>query len=101
MREMTRGFASLLGICLLANCSRTAPEPPARPKAPPALFSDGAHGGLPHFYLLPPIVPAPSYSGTFDATLAPVVTACPLAGGGCIDVAARVDATGQIYIANW
>jgi hypothetical protein len=36
---------------------------------------DGARGGTAHFFFLPPMVPAPSYSGTFDGTQSPRSTA--------------------------
>jgi len=32
---------------------------------------DGMTGGNPNFFFLPPLVPSPDYSGTFDATLLP------------------------------
>ena len=38
----------------------------------PAVY-DGATGGLEGFYFLPPMVKSPSFSGTFDASLSPVV----------------------------
>ena len=111
MREITRGLASLMGIALLAHCSRSAPEPLARSTA---LFSDAAHGGNPHFYLLPPIVPAPAWSGIFDGTLSPVVIVCRLSGSACAAITARfsmtggtgaqtvrVDSANELYIVNW
>ncbi|MFN2546683.1 MAG: kelch repeat-containing protein, partial [Myxococcales bacterium] len=111
MREITRGLASVLGTLLLAHCSRTVDQPQAKAPASAALFSDGVHGGIPHFYLLPPIVPAPSVSGTFDPTLSPVVTVCRLAGSSCAappfarfslaSGTVRVDAAAELYVANW
>jgi hypothetical protein len=65
---------------LLAGCG----EQPTSPTTPPEFAVwDGAHGGNPAFYFLPPLVPAPSYSGTFDGTQHPVVEICELAGTAC------------------
>ena len=81
-----------------------------------ARISDGAHGGNPHFFFLPPMVHAPSPTGTFDATLEPEVRICALdasgrlcsrelqvfdvgSGGGAGSV--RVDPAGELYIVNW
>src|SRR5437867_10754558 len=36
----------------------------------------------PHFYLLPPMVEAPSFSGSFNPSLVPTVTICALALDG-------------------
>jgi hypothetical protein len=43
---------------------------------PVADNADGAHEGNVHFYFLPPMVDQPSYSGTFDGSLVPVVEIC-------------------------
>src|SRR4249919_2285650 len=37
------------------------------------LISDGAHGGTPGFFFLPPIAPLPRFRGSFAANLEPVV----------------------------
>jgi hypothetical protein len=42
-------------------------------------FSDGTvANGNPHFFLLPPLVPMPSFSGVFNSALRPVVEICQL-----------------------
>jgi probable HAF family extracellular repeat protein len=79
-------------------------------------ISDAVHNnGRTHFYFLPPMVSAPSTSGTFDATLSPVVDICPSNGATCTDSAiatfsttsgtgselVRVSTTDQQYIVNW
>jgi len=52
--------------------------------ATPALaISDGAHGGSPHFFFLPPLARAPRPAGTFDPGLTPTVTICALNAQGC------------------
>ena len=50
----------------------------------PALaISDGAHGGNPHFFFLPPLVPNPNPTGTFDPAVTPTVVICALSGSAC------------------
>jgi hypothetical protein len=39
---------------------------------------DGAHGGNPHFYFLPPLVAARHSTGAFDPTLSPTLRVCAL-----------------------
>ena len=81
-------------------------------------ISDGAHQancltaigtcvpGNAHFFFLPPMVKAPTTTGTFNASLAPSVTICQLAGNACgvppIPVGpVQVDPAGQQYKVNW
>ena len=81
-------------------------------------ISDGAHQancltaigtcvpGNAHFFFLPPMVKAPTTTGTFNASLAPSVTICQLAGNACgvppITVGpVQVDPAGQQYKVNW
>ena len=106
---------SIVGASLttVAGCSeRGKDQAPARSQN---VVSDGAHNnGNANFFFLPPIVAAPSYSGTFDASQSPVVTICQLSGSGCAPTIAqfsmtsgtgsevvRLDATSQLYIVNW
>ncbi|WP_420126466.1 beta strand repeat-containing protein [Longimicrobium sp.] len=57
---------------------------------PLATISDAAHAGaVPGFYFLPPMVPNPSYSGTFDSGLDPRVEICELVGTTCGAVIAQ------------
>src|SRR3989449_1425478 len=101
---------------LLVGCAERANAPSrAHTAAPSFEIRDGAHNnGNPHFYFLPPIVASPNATGSFDATQAPSVTVCQLAGSDCGPVVAqfsltagtgsavvRVDATNQLYIVNW
>jgi hypothetical protein len=99
-------------LCALAACTGDMTAPTVHDEASTAL-SDGANSGpVPGFYFLPPMVPSPSYSGTFDAALQPRVEICQLAGAVCGPTVAsypfgagsgsvRVDAAAQHYIANW
>src|SRR5690242_479016 len=80
-------------------------------------ISDGAHCvgttlpcvlGNPHFFFLPPMVKAPTTTGTFNPNLAPAVTICQLnAGQACVSNTsfspgpAQLDPTGQQYKVNW
>ena len=82
-------------------------------------ISDGAHQadclnaigtcvpGNAHFFFLPPMVKAPTPTGTFNPSLAPSVTICRLAGNDCVantsfsPGAAQVDVAGQQYKVNW
>ena len=67
----------------LFGCDSTD-QPTAPDSAPPAyIISDAAHEGMPHFFLLPPLVHAPTAEGTFDATLAPTVEICVLRSSAC------------------
>ncbi|HYR07306.1 MAG TPA: Ig-like domain-containing protein [Longimicrobium sp.] len=59
-----------------------------------ATISDAAHAGaVPGFYFLPPMVPAPSYLGTFDGSLQPRVEICELVGTTCGTVIAQYTTT--------
>ena len=101
---------------VLVGCADRVNAPTAvRPGAPSFEIRDGAHNsGNPHFYFLPPIVASPNATGGFDATQAPSVTVCLLAGSDCGPVVAqfsmtagtgsavvRLDATNQLYVVNW
>ena len=101
----------LLTLCLLLAACRDDVLTTA-PSAPQTAISDAASGGSPGFYFLPPLVPKPSYAGTFDALARPTVQVCNDAA--CASVHAlftmtsgtgsevvRVDAANQLYIVNW
>ncbi|MCC5908491.1 MAG: BspA family leucine-rich repeat surface protein [Balneolaceae bacterium] len=77
-----------------------------------SLVSDGVNENNQGFYFLPPIANAPSYSGTFDAGLSPVVEICETTdceeihtslsmdtGSGSETV--RLDEEDEHYIVNW
>jgi hypothetical protein len=104
--------ATLAAVLFAAACTADSISPTA-PTAPRKTISDAAHSGVvPGFYFLPPMVPQPTYSGTFDAALQPRVEVCELVGTTCGTTIAtftfgtgssnvRVDAAGQFYIVNW
>jgi plastocyanin len=73
---------------------------------------DGSHGGTEGFYFLPSMVKSPSYSGSFDAALSPIVEICETED--CFNLLAsysmtegvgseivRVDNENEHYIVNW
>ncbi|HEU4558968.1 MAG TPA: hypothetical protein VFS20_14005, partial [Longimicrobium sp.] len=104
--------AAAVAVLAVAACSADSSSPLA-PEGPRQTISDAAHAGaVPGFYFLPPMVPQPSYSGTFDAALQPRVEICELGVGGCVTTIAtftfgtgsgnvRVSAADQHYIVNW
>lgn len=82
----TRSFGIILSALALAACSdRRAPtSPPEATAGPPGpLFAivDGARGGNPDFFFLPPLQPSPRRNpnfdrGGFNPNLAPTVKIC-------------------------
>lgn len=68
------------GLMLAAACSDVS-NPVTSPRA---LIYDGAHsGGNPHFYFLPPLVPAVPSTAPAEMGLAPEVVICEWDGSGC------------------
>ena len=79
---------TLLAPLMLASCkdmqSPTVADPLFRPARPPAgSILDGAHGGNPHFFFLPPLGPKATFSAVFDGSLDPVVEICAWTGTDC------------------
>src|SRR5437899_3562732 len=78
-------FSSLL---IVAACSSDG-RPTAPHSLPQFAISDAAHAGAaPGFFFLPPMVPQPTLSGTFDAdiaTLDPEVAICDITTGPDVD----------------
>lgn len=73
----------LLGACVEDKPS-TAPDHPQSLPEVSRDFSDGARGGNPHFFFLPPLGPLRQYFGEFDATIRPVIEVCELSGAQCV-----------------
>ena len=112
--------AVISAITVVAACAN--PESPSgsaeRSSASVSAYidvRDGAHGGNPHFYFLPPLAPDPRVvSGIFDPTFEPTVEVCRLEGAACeqgtteqfstagtgSEVVRMVQAD-QLYIVNW
>ena len=88
-----------------------ATAPDVHPE-PSFAISDAVHGGAnEHFYWLPPLVPAPSPTGTFDGSLAPAVRITEFAAGTLVaefttttgpgSETVRVVPEDEHYIVNW
>src|SRR3989454_5172160 len=113
-RPMNRSRLLLYAAALVAAACQARQSPTA---APSFLIQDATHNsGNPHFYWLPPMTRQPSFTGTFDGTLAPVVEISELGGvTGCSNrvvatfttttgpgsETVRVDLVNQLYIVNW
>ncbi len=105
--------AQAAALVLIAGCTADAGKVLGPSDGPSRVISDAAHAGaVPGFYFLPPMVPQPSYSGTFDAGLTPRVEICALSGASCGATIAtfafgtgssnvRVSAADQQYQVNW
>lgn len=117
MRRFLSRVAAVSATTIAFAC-RDAPTAPDPGSASPAYaIHDGAHaGGNPHFFFLPPLAPATSYAGTFDATLSPTVEVCALTTAGACAGApvvtftatgaagserVRVEPEDALYIVNW
>lgn len=92
LKSAAAAAALFLGI---GACTGDAGSPLGPDGAQPqATISDAAHAGtVPGFYFLPPMVPNPSYSGTFDGGLDPRVEICELVGTTCGTVIAQYTET--------
>lgn len=80
----------ILPAMMLAVAACTEGSPSAfssTSPAPLAAVSDGANGGNPHFFFLPPMVPNPG-PGDNDESVSPVVVICELDGGACAETLA-------------
>ena len=118
MRLLSRFPFRTAAALLVVACS----EGPVSPDVGDPLFEilDGAHGsGIDHFFFLPPMVPAPTPGGMFDASRLPTVEICLVNedATGCADVQpmdfpitfgdegtgglVRVVPEDEHYIANW
>src|SRR5439155_19997480 len=113
-RPMNRSRLLMCAAALLAAACQDRQSPTA---APSYEIHDAAHDLVnSHFYWLPPMTRQPTFTGTFDATLSPVVEISELGGvTGCSDrvvatfttttgptlETVRVDLVNQLYIVNW
>jgi hypothetical protein len=114
MRRITRALALVTSLAAVGCTDRTSSPTLAVPAAGHRQLSDGAHGGTVGFYFLPPMLPQPSASGTFDPNLAPTVTLCMMHGDRCGPVTAeytrgsgpggervQLKASMSHYLVNW
>ncbi len=104
---MSRALVLCCTLSLILGCrdqSRvTSPHPPTIAAA----LVDGAHGGNPHFFFLPPIAPTPTPNGPFNPRLVPVVEICsaleaPCTAGHVLSTlgSVKVQDTTQYHV-NW
>lgn len=108
-RPALRALISVMGL-IGFGCVQ-----PDRIAAPPTsaqfTISDGRSGGTKGFYFLPPLVPPPQATGTFDATLEPELSVCELTVTTCGPELARftastspavtLDLAGEAYALLW
>ncbi|PYP13495.1 MAG: hypothetical protein DMD56_00390 [Gemmatimonadetes bacterium] len=104
-------LASALAVCIACRDQ----HPITSPLRSSADFSDGRiPGGNPHFFFLPPLVKQPSFSGTFNPALRPVVEICqldvdindiPIACSATVPTInpgiVQVDLVDELYRVNW
>ncbi len=86
------------GVAITACSPDTTVDP--SPLNPSFLISDGAHSGDPHFYFLPPMVPNPTFSGTFDDTRSPIVQITE-DGSLLAELPASIPDGKDFYLATW
>jgi alpha-tubulin suppressor-like RCC1 family protein len=113
--QAVRGCAAAIAFFLMVACGERSVEPTRSigPTAASQTISDGAHGGSSRVYFLPPLVPHPTYSGTFDASAfgpnsSDQVYVCVLAGSVCGNQVAtfgpggvQMDPVAETYQAIW
>ena len=82
---MPRALVVCLTLAIVVGCrEQSSVTSPQKPSIAAALL-DGGQGGNPHFFFLPPLVEQPSFSGTLNSHLAPVVQICTLTSGAVCD----------------
>jgi hypothetical protein len=104
---MNRAAFFCLGTIVMVGACRDE-RAITKPAQPSFALSDGSNGGNPHFFFLPPIVAQPSFSGTFNPQLTPVVTICQLdpvtqgcTGSSFSPGTVQLDGSAQQYQVNW
>ena len=83
MSNRFRRGGVLFAFALLSTACNELTDLDSERAATAFTILDGAHGGTAHFFFLPPMVPAPAYSGTFDGSQSPIVQICELTGNVC------------------
>lgn len=101
---MRRSFALFAAATLLA--CQDAPVALPVGAGPDFAISDGANGGNPFVFFLPPLVPQPSFSGVLAEDAAPSVVICTLVSGACGTVVTTfgpdvVTLTGDHFEVQW
>ena len=112
-----RLMLGLVGCGFMVGGCGESPQPTELRTAalPSFTVTDGAHGGNPHFFWLPPMVSSPSTAGVFDPGVSPQIDICQWTGSACVlpmlatyttttgpgSETVRVDTTSSLYIVNW
>lgn len=78
---MRRTLAALGTVALMA--CHDVPGPVTSGTVPNFAISDGAHGGNPFVFFLPPLVPQPVFEGALATGASPSVVICTLADDAC------------------
>jgi Tol biopolymer transport system component len=102
MMNIRRLAISFVVLFWLA-CTGREPLGPNRPSLgdPSSEIVDAVHNaGNPHFFFLPPMVPAPAFSGRADDLLTPTVTICQRDGGCIAEFNVTADGDHQYHV-NW
>lgn len=112
-RRTVPRFAVALSALAFAACNDAPSATGVRVPVPIAAILDGAHGGNPGFYFLPPLAEQPASMPAADMSVDPVVEICAWTGSACAGIAAtyttstgsggevvRADADGS-FIVNW
>jgi hypothetical protein len=92
-----RYLSALSALALVVACQdQRVPTAPARnaPTDPSAMISDGAHGGNPDFFFLPPMVSNPVSNANYEPGKANATLAPSLSVEICLLQGAPVDANG-------
>jgi alpha-tubulin suppressor-like RCC1 family protein len=100
-------------LCILVfGCDEPSRSFGVASEPPQLVISDGAHQGNLHFFFLPPLVSAPTFSGSFDPSVSPTVEVCRWSVDTCAQlIAAYTMVTGPgsetirleegYYVVNW
>ena len=79
---VVRRLFVFLALLFVVACESSGPPTGLdEPAGPSFVLLDGTTTGNPHFYILPPLVPDPTFTGPFDGTLRPRVEICEWSGG--------------------
>ena len=86
-----RRISGLLAALMLTACQDAPMAIRANGVGPTLAISDGAHGGNPFVFFLPPLVPQPAFDGTFAPDADPTVAICTLVDNACGTVVTTFD----------
>jgi hypothetical protein len=87
-----RRVSGLLAVLVLTACQDAPMDFHADGVGPTLAISDGAHGGNPFVFFLPPLVPQPTFEGTFAPDADPTVVICTLVEDACGTEVTQFDA---------